>query len=95
MRFWGFYSSVELVSVPWWRRSFLVGKILINTRILLDPFLVRILSIKVNHGAQDVSLYVYLWGPSKAMLDPSQVSFSPSASFRQHPILPRCFGRLT
>lgn len=42
--------------------SFLVGKILINMRILQDPFLVRILLIKVNHGAQDVSLYTHICG---------------------------------
>ena len=57
--FWGFYSSVELTSVPWQTRSFLVGKILINARILQDPFLVGILLIRVNHRAQDVSLYTH------------------------------------
>ena len=41
---------------------FLIGKILINMRILQDPFLVRILLIKVNHGAQDVSLYTHIRG---------------------------------
>jgi len=31
---------VELTFVSWQRRFFLVGKILVNTRILQDPFLV-------------------------------------------------------
>ena len=79
----GFYSSVELTSVPWRRGSFLVGKILINSRILWDPFLVEILSIRVNYRAQDISLYTHSWRPSKAMLVPSQVSFTPSISFYQ------------
>ena len=91
----GFYSSIELTSVPWRRGSFLIGKIFINTRILQDPFLVRILLIRVNRGVQDVSLYIHSWRPSKAMLDLSQVSFSPSTSFHQLPILLRRFGCLT
>ena len=37
--------------------------------------------IRVNRGAQDVSLYTHSWRPSKAMLDPSQVSFSTSVSY--------------
>ena len=37
--------------------------------------------IRVNCGAQDVSLYTHSWRPSKAMLDQSQVFFSSSASY--------------
>ena len=46
-----FYSSVELIFISWWRGSFLVGKIFINERILWDPFLIRILLIRVNREA--------------------------------------------
>ena len=46
----GFYSSVELTFVSWWRESFLIGKILVNARILREPFLIRNLSIWVNRG---------------------------------------------
>ena len=69
--FWNFYSSVELTFISWRGRSFLVGKILINTCILRDPFLVETLLIRVNCGVQDISLCRYPWGSSKAMLDPS------------------------
>ena len=51
--------------------------------------------IRVNRGAQDVSLYTHSWRPSKAMLDPSQVSFSLSTSFCQLFISSRRFGHLT
>ena len=58
-------------------------KIFINAYILQDPFLVGIPSIRVSRGAQDVSLYIRVWGPSKAMSDPSKVYLSSSASFLQ------------
>ena len=45
-----FYSSVELTFVFWRGRPFLVGKILINTRILWDLFLMGTLLIRVKHG---------------------------------------------
>ena len=54
--FGGFYSSVELTFVSWWRRSFLIGNIPINTRILWDLFLVEIPLIRVSCGIQDISL---------------------------------------
>ena len=91
---WGFYSSVELTSVPWRRGPFLVGKILINTHILRDPFLIGILLIRVNRGEQDVSLYTHVWRPSNAMLDLSKVSLSPLASFCQLLISSRRSSRL-
>ena len=84
MSAWGFYNSVELTSVPWRRGSFLVGKILINTCILQDPFLIGILLIRVNRGVQDISLYTHSWKASKATLDSSKASFSPSASLSSH-----------
>ena len=62
-------------------------KIFINAHILRDPFLVGIPSIRVSRGPQDVSLYIHVWGPSKATLDPSKVYLSPSASFCQLLIL--------
>ena len=61
-----------------------MGKILINERILWDPFLVGVPLTRVSRGAQDVSLYIHAWGPSKATSDPSKVYLSPSASFHQH-----------
>ena len=45
-----FYSSTELTFVFWRGRPFLVGKILINTRILWDLFLMGTLLIRVKHG---------------------------------------------
>ena len=51
-------------------RSFLVDKILINTRILWDPFLIKVPLIRVNRGVQDISLYRYSQRSSQAMLDP-------------------------
>ena len=50
--------------------SFLVGKILINIRILQDPFFVEISLIRVNRGMRDISLHRYSWRWSQAMLDP-------------------------
>ena len=44
----GVYSSVELTSVSWWRRSFLVGNIFINLHILRDSFLIKIPLIGFN-----------------------------------------------
>ena len=66
---------------PWHRRLFLVGKIFINARILRDPFLVGISLIRVSCGAQDVSLYIHVWGPSKAMSDSSKIYRSLLVSF--------------
>ena len=72
-----------LTFIPWHRRLFLVGKIFIYVRILRDPFLVGIPSIRVSRGAQDVSLYIHARRLSKAMSDPSKVYLSPLASFHQ------------
>ena len=81
--FGGFYSSIGLTSIPWLRRSFLVGEILFNSHILRNSFLVGLLFIRVIRGAQDISLYTYVWRPSKAISDSSKVCLSPSASFQQ------------
>ena len=78
-----FYSSIGLTSTPWPRRSFLVGEIFFNLHILQNPFLIGVFLIRVYCGAQDISLYTYVWRPSKAMSDSSKVRLSPSASFRQ------------
>ena len=87
VRVFGFLQQVGLTFVPWHRGSFFVGKIFINARILQDPFLVGIPLIRVIRGAQDVSLYIHAWRPSKATSDLSKVYLSPSASFRQLLIL--------
>ena len=60
-----------------------MGKILINERILWDPFHVGVPLIRVSRGAQDVSLYIHAWGLSKATSNPSKVYPSPSTSFHQ------------
>ena len=57
---WGFYSSVELTLDSWWRRHFLVEKILINTGVLWEPFLVRISLIMVGRRMQDISILGFL-----------------------------------
>ena len=44
----GFYSSMGLAFVPWLRRSFLVGEIFFNSRILRDPFLIRLSWLELN-----------------------------------------------
>ena len=80
--------------VTWLRGLFLVGKIFITTRILRDPFLVGIPLIRVSRGAQDVSLYIHAWRPSKAMSNSSNVYLSPSTSFRQLLFLSMHSGRL-
>ena len=57
---WGFYSSVVLTFVSWWKRCFLVEKILINTRILWDPLFVGISLIVVGRRTQDISILRFL-----------------------------------
>ena len=71
-----------------------MGKIFINARILWDPFLVGVPLIWVSHGAQDVSLYIHVWGLSKATSDPTKVYPSSSASFCQLYSLSIYFGCL-
>ena len=64
-----------------------MGKILINACILQDPFLIRIISIRVNREVQDISLCTYLWSPSKKPCSSRQEPpLLPSASSRQSPI---------
>ena len=58
-----------------------MGNILVNAHILRDPLFIGILLIRVNCGAQDVSLCTHAWRPSKALSDPSKVSLSSSASY--------------
>ena len=82
---------MELTSVSWQRGSFLEGKILINMRILQDHFLVRIILIRVNREAQDISLYTHSWRLSKAMLDTSKASFSLSDSLSSHTNVVGCW----
>ena len=79
----GFYSSIGLTYTPWLRRSFLVGDIFFNFAYLIGSFPYGTPLIRVNRGAQDISLYTHTWRPSKAMSDSSKVRLSPSASFRQ------------
>ena len=47
--------------VSWRGGSFLVGKILINLRILRDLFLISVPLIRVNRKVQDISLYKYIY----------------------------------
>ena len=70
VRAFEFYSSVELSFVFWWRRHFLVEKIIINTCVLQDPFLVKIPLIRVGYRIQDISMYRHSWGPSQVTLGP-------------------------
>ena len=50
----------------------------LHERIYWNPFLVRVLLISTKHEAQDVSLYMQMWRPSKATLgsSTSPTSFS-------------------
>ena len=47
--------------MSWRGGSFLVGKILINLRILRDLFLISVPLIRVNRKVQDISLYIYIY----------------------------------
>ena len=92
--FRGFLQQVGLTFVPWHEGFFLVEKIFITTHILRDPFLVGIPLIRVSREAQDVSLYIHAWRPSKAMSDSSRIYLSPLASFHQLLILSMHSGHL-
>ena len=91
---WDFYNSMRLIFVLWLRRSFLLGEIFFNSRILRDHFLIGLPLIRVNRGVQDISLYTYVWRPNKAMSDSSKVCLLPTASFCQLLIPSMCFSRL-
>ena len=91
---WDFYSSIRLIFVLWLRRSFLLGEIFFNSRILRDLFLIRLPLIRVNRGVQDIFLYTCAWRPSKTMSDSSKVCLLPTTSFRQLLIPSICFSRL-
>ena len=58
--FGGFYSSVELTLISWWRGHFLIEKILINTRNLQDLFLLGIPPIVVGRRVQDIFILGFL-----------------------------------
>ena len=88
-----FFNSVELTFISWWRRFFLTGKILINTHISWDPFLVEIPLIRISHGIQDISLYRCSWALSKAALDPS--TYSPRWSIASSKGFPLGFMETT
>ena len=60
MRALGFYSSAELTLISWRKRYLLVEKIPINTRNLRDSFLIRLPSIVVGRGVQDISILGFL-----------------------------------
>ena len=68
-RFWGFYSSVELTLVSWWRRYFLMDKIFSSVHILWDSFLVGIPQITVEHRMQSI--------PILGSLETTQVTWVP------------------
>ena len=44
----GFYSSMELIFVPWLRRLLLMREIFFNLHILKDLFLIGLLKLEVN-----------------------------------------------
>ena len=68
--FWGFYSSIGLTLAPWLRRCFLVGKILFNSHILQNPFLIGVFLIRVYRRVQGI----FIRGAQvKDMLDPSRI----------------------
>jgi len=60
--FGGFYSSVKLTLISWWRGwgYFLIEKILINTRNLQDPFLLGIPPTVVGRRVQDIFILGFL-----------------------------------
>ena len=61
-----FYSSKGLTYLPWCRALFLIG--ILYERIFQNPFLIGVFFINTKHGAQDISLYMQTWRPSKATL---------------------------
>ena len=65
VRVLGFYISVGPKSMPWSRSSFLIGENLFNPCIFWNPFLIGVFLIRGKRGAQDISLYTYVWRPSK------------------------------
>ena len=95
MRFWGVFivGRVDIRSLAW--RVFPCREDLHYYAYLAGSFLVGIPLIRVSRGAQDVSLYIHAWRPSKAMSDSSKVYLSPSASFCQLLILSMHSGHLS
>ena len=59
--YWGFYSSIGLISLG---------------RILRDPFLIGILSSSIKYGEQDISLYTKSWVASKPVSGSSALPHS-------------------
>ena len=74
----------------------------LHERIYWNPFLVRVLLISTKHEAQDISLYMQMWRPSKATLESSTspTSFSligvnyPSSLPKALPSAMRCIRGL-
>ena len=60
VRVLGVYSSAELILISWWKGYFLVEKILFNTPILWDSFLVGIPLIMVERRMQVISILGFL-----------------------------------
>ena len=59
-----FYSSKGLTSLPWCRVLFLIGilmSVFFGILSLEESFL-----INTKRGAQDISIYMQMWRPSKA-----------------------------
>ena len=72
-------GRVDIRSLAW--RVFPCREDLHYYAYLAGSFLVGIPLIRVSRGAQDVSLYIHAWRPSKAMSDSSKIYLSPLASF--------------
>ena len=60
LRVLGFYSSVEPTFVSWWRMCFLGGKILINTCMLWDLFLIESSLTRVSCRVLDIFILGFL-----------------------------------
>ena len=81
---WDFYNSVELTLVSWWGRHFLVERILINTHVLRDPFLVGIPLIMVGRRMQDISILRFL--------ETTHATYVPRGSIKPSPLDPSTLG---
>ena len=60
LRVLGFYSSVEPAFVSWWKRCFLMGKILINMCMLWDLFHIETSLIRVSCRVLDIFILGFL-----------------------------------
>ena len=81
--FWGFYSSMELIYTPSLRRSFLVGEIFFNSRILRDHFLMRFPWLGLIIGHKIFPYILMRGGQVRPCQTRQRFAYPLSASFRQ------------